>query len=324
MMIAFVLLALLIGWGQWKIAPFLFTVSFLAALFSKEDAIILIPALFFGCFSFSESSLRKRNLLAVIGILAVCILYFVLRAQIANSVPVGNFLRTPLYSDWWKLLLRYLELSFLPFSPVGFREYLGEPITWTGIIAVGFVAALIGLSLSRPPYRRQALFFLLIAIPSIALAASLSLISGTICDRYVYASLLGWFGLVACTFPTVFDRPIVRNFSFCFLVILGSFSFLAGTQWKDELHLWTFAAEANPNSSAAYRNLGAVQFEKGDWVSANESFERALKLSSPTGRTRRVHLESLQSLAGLAHARGDSLQAARFEDQLKKVREMHP
>jgi len=156
----------------------------------------------------------------------------------------------------------------------------------------------------------------LFVFSTLFLASALTMSSRVISDRYLYFSVVGLSFLVCAGLGALNRRRILQAALGILLLIFGSFSYLAGKQWKNDFSFWCFAAEMNPNSAVVQRNLGFIFFERGRFDEAEGAYLKALTLSEGVEFNRRTQLKSLHSLGALYYRLGDLDRSRTYYERL--------
>jgi Flp pilus assembly protein TadD len=223
-----------------------------------------------------------------------CAVWTSLSQPPADSVPhVGLLLRPLIATD---ALAVYLYKLFIPLNLTvdpGRRPdlVLAHGYLWfTWIVPVAAALALFWirrrLRHSRP--ESPALIPLAGIIPLICLAPVLGLRSfdfqqySTVAEHYLYPAMVGPALLVAALLARVFSLRIRRfraiTISTVLLLLLAVVSHVQTYYWKDNLTLFTHAADVNPDSFAAHNSLAATFIDIGRPDRALDHARRAIAL----------------------------------------------
>lgn len=99
----------------------------------------------------------------------------------------------------------------------------------------------------------------------------------TVADRYVYFSMLGP-ALALAWFASIRPTRNVKACSIILLVVLGTLTIFQSRYWANTSLLFQHAVEVNPQSSAAYYNLGLEYAEQDELEKAIQLFRKALEI----------------------------------------------
>jgi hypothetical protein len=231
----------------------------------------------------------RRAWVSYIFVLPSAITLFAVRYFVFNKSPVFAqiFADNPIvHSDFWHarmtavgVLGAYLRLTFWPRTLSCDYSYNQVPVFTDGFhgfdlscwISLAILAGMLALALWALVRRRRLFFFLALFAGTILPVANLLFPIGTIMgERETYLPLVGIVGAVA-----LLARALVRRTGLSaawrgtllalagstIIVALGVRTFVRNVDWLDELHLWTSAVEACPNSYKVYQALATAIFQ---------------------------------------------------------------
>ena len=158
-----------------------------------------------------------------------------------------------------------------------------DPGVWAGIIIVGSILTALVFWFRRNP----AAFFLagsacLLMLPTSNLPFTIGNIMG---ERYLYASLVGFAGCIALGLSR-FPLRYWRYLGAVVLVAAGIRSFVRNFDWKDNLSIWSSAAQSCPNSAKAQKAFASALHENDpefkSWDKTMAAAARAVTIMEQT------------------------------------------
>ncbi|HLG18919.1 MAG TPA: tetratricopeptide repeat protein [Bdellovibrionota bacterium] len=298
--------------------PFLSSVggaAFFGALLCKETVLVLMPALALLAIR-SKTRDRKAMFITLAACSLAALAYLLLRQQFARGTPMGIVLQSIQSREALKTWLTYLQFLMLPFGPAGYREVAGASYAENTAASAFFLGVLLLAFVRGRAHSLVNWVGVLFVFSTLFLASALTMSSRVISDRYLYFSVVGLSFLVCAGLGALNRRRILQAALGILLLIFGSFSYLAGKQWKNDFSFWCFAAEMNPNSAVVQRNLGFIFFERGRFDEAEGAYLKALTLSEGVEFNRRTQLKSLHSLGALYYRLGDLDRSRTYYERL--------
>lgn len=272
-------------------------VFFVAALLSKEEAIILPFLLLFLPRGATDS--RPRNVRVMVreiwAFFLVIFLYLLLRY---SNVPIGVESKLVIdklggavrfYSMIPEAILRYIGMLL---APLHFDAYIQLPID-PQLISIRKVLILLTLSVGvvvafmqlRRPIERFgiAIFFLgLIPVMNIVRITSPKDMGFMMAERFLYVPSLG-FALLLASALSRFPRSVFYSVT---ALVLSFYSFkLIGRNevWQDEERFFRSEILDSPRASLLFYNLGLVSIKRHDLLGGLSHIETARKLEPDNG-----------------------------------------
>lgn len=269
-------------------------VLFLAGLFSKEPALLVLPFICFleikqtcsrGIFQFRQVFVR------LFPYLCATFIYFVLRhnALLGSGVNIGWLTGVgPRLLDNIYIIPRYLvtvlwpvRLSPMYFVPDDFHPLaLQLAFAWFGIMAVLVWCLTRGRSLATLFGVSWLILFWLPVSGIVPIA------SAQLADRYLYLPAIGLWLIVAdqlSRFIAV-EHPLRTRFilvTVIILCILAAITMRRNMDWKNDITLFSRCVELYPDQAFGYHNLGCAYLDKFKNIElAEQSFEKALALDA--------------------------------------------
>jgi hypothetical protein len=232
------------------------SVLLLAALFTKETAVI-IPVIIFGFSVFYLKSAWRKLVLPVISWIAAVAIWYLVRstATLAREwiSPSGIFHAG---FDRMGVVLQYLGKIFFPVNLTVFP--MAEDITmiW-GFLALGVLIALVFYSKSytRPLTYLGLFWFIVFLIPVLIVPKSLN---DQVFEHRLYLPVVGILIMLSQTIPftSAFDKRIKLIIVSVIVVVFSIQSFIRTGYFNDPLTFWTHAVNGSPHSAYARTLLG--------------------------------------------------------------------
>lgn len=298
------------GWN-WRIAAAL---AYGAALFSKETALLVVPAVAF----FREWTASGRRVAAVgahnVLLFAVGALYALVRfgwmrldvvmpvdmAGASAGSPVARLVRVP------SLVLSYVRLIAWPVGLHAERTLgagRGGIEAWVllGVLLVG-VFALVRRSKSQRAGITGILWVVLALAPVLGLVA----LPNPIAERYLYFAAPGVFLCVAVWVGEAVESPLLnlatrRAIVVAIVLVLAVYAWRSAAQslrCRDDRTLWQNTLMEDSRNAKARNNLGVYYYRQGEKTKAMAIYRRNVNVN-PWNVVARRHLGSLYLEAGL-------------------------
>lgn len=294
----FVTLTLSLSIAKKKWYRFLAITSLIAALLSKEIALIT-PGLVFLVHMFSQKKFSwiafKKSVFATLPFAVITVIYFILRITVLNFANTLNFYNADnIYSSnlvirlltFFHLFPNYLELLIYPKRLFMERDYAINIVTTPTLQAIGSMLGVLFLSIVGWLQRKKwpiVLFSVLwIAISFIPTSGILP-INGIFYEHFLYYPSVGFFLLFVYLFLAVEERvPKVGKEVLTMLLLLGIFALSVRTiarnaEWHDPI---TFYKQTltHVQSPRAYNNLAMAYADQGNYQEAIAMYKKAIDL----------------------------------------------
>ncbi|MFH0795423.1 MAG: tetratricopeptide repeat protein, partial [bacterium] len=285
---------------------------FLAALFSKEFAILFIPMWVLQVFLLRDRTHRtaQKNLLIgyALGLLAVVFIFLLFRQfaferSLAGAAALSS-LPTKLHSPLSlrldlaaKALGRYFLLLIVPYplkityeaSSLSGEIYPTTTALSYGAIAL-WIAAFSAAAIRRSKKFTHALLWLPLSISIYPLLIILPWKSNInlFAERFLSLGVVGWALLVALLIEHLWPLAAQRSRAFKSAVIVIALAYLAiflaldikmSRVWHDDLLFASYLAKHSPESATAHNNLAVAYAKKGAFNEAIGEFEATLKIT---------------------------------------------
>lgn len=266
------------------------------ALLVKETAVVLAPLAICYAVIFGDDSWKarlKRVGVAVLPLLAVCVIYMVCRRAVLHGVRHDNLQMSfgSILISSPALLWFYLKHLVWPF---GLGLYYEIPpvqaVGWLNFWLPLLGCLIVGIGFAIFCWRRRdrlcafgAVFLLLPILPVLYIPGLP--IDDFAHDRYLYLPSIGFSLIVASLVrrlpwgsKTVFGVPATQ-FATAAVLIIGLCVGTASQQiyWASDVLLFTHAVEVAPGSANAFNNLGVALTARGRMKEARFAFEQVIK-----------------------------------------------
>lgn len=291
------------------------TLLFLLAMLAKPSAVILpVPA------AIIHLSVRKPMRwdmvrLAVWAIAAGTCLLVTRRAQPTADLPpiplpgrllvaldaTGFYIRQLFFPAWLGI-----DYGRTP------QRLLDGHLGWSMAVLGGLSVVGAGLLAMRNARQRLPLaMWLLAPLPVLGLVPFAFQKISTVADRYVLLSLAGLTVGINLLVPYRHQRRFVTA-GVVVVALLGIWSIIQGTHWKNSQTLFEHALRVNPQSWLAHQSLAAAALDAGDLQSARQLASQAIKLNEH-------YAAAMITLGNVALHRGDlSAAEIRFTSALEQ------
>jgi Tfp pilus assembly protein PilF len=258
--------------------------SYAAALFSKETAVMFPIVLIVWYFLFERDSTKPTKLrtgILVIGSILITFVYLFLRNQIAETT--GSFQNFNLFLFIRNLLTvpEFIAKFILPFnlSPMpGFSVV----VSFLGIM---LMSAFLAVIFKLPPKQKKLscfglIWYILFTIPGALYIPSQNL-GFDYLEHRAYLPLVGIIIMLSAFFEKIQtqNRRFYLNSATAFLaVILGIYSFIYLENYRDPIVFYDRALKTNPNCAIAYFAKGSYYTKTEEHNRAIENYNSAIKL----------------------------------------------
>ncbi len=269
----------------------------LAALLTKETAVVLIPILWASLWATDDRTPLTRSPEILVGWIAVLALWLVWRsgATLAPSPP------NPGLFDIDRHLLSLLMLSGKALIPLALSPLANpkDSLVWPGLVAM----AVVGAAIWKSDRRRFSLFaagaFLLLLVPTLVSPTELLL------ESRLYLPLACLLLVLAEWLRTNPPKRVALiGWSAAAVVVLGAESVAYGRDYRDPLAVGAACVRSAPDLAFSYMTAGMAWATQGDAERAGKAFHKALELDPR-------HLLAHNDLAVLAMQRQDWTDAER-------------
>lgn len=273
-------------------------VSFFAAAFSKEAALVL--PFFIILYDYLRGgagpALRRLNLKAYPAYFAILLFYLLMRLS-----AIGEVVAQSLYSDdlvvvsanILPIAVEYLKLLFLPIKLSHYHFFtpatsLGDPLILVSVVVIA-IAAVTSYCFVRQ-IRFASFLVLLIIVPLVPTLYLLFFHNADnplafYSERYLYLPSVGFSILFCSVLKRIAGKGESRNriyvlyIVFAVLIVLGSVrTVLRSFEWKDNITLWTSTIERFPENYLARYHISDILRERGDEESALNELKESIRL----------------------------------------------
>ncbi|MBU0628983.1 MAG: tetratricopeptide repeat protein [Nanoarchaeota archaeon] len=299
-------------------------ISFIIALFSSEEAIILPLAiiLYEACFNKNnlKKELKKYSVFFAIGLLFVWLRFSILKIGArADEYIAGNLYLTLLTMA--KVIINYLYLLILPIDLTLYHNItIAKSWIDTGIItSIALIISLILIAISC--YKKKEMITFIIGWFFITLIPFYNILplQTMMAERYLYIPSFAFCLLIALAAHRSYNLNRNIKIAAMLAIILLVISYSAttikrNTDWKDDLTLWTSTVKTSPSSTEAHDNLGFAYERAGQTDKSIYEFKQSIKLD-PSNYKAYTNL-------GIAYAKKENFTLA--EAYLKTATKLNP
>jgi len=263
-----------------KILYMLCLLSYAFALLSKENSLILPVLLLLYHISF-KIAVRWR---AYCGIIALSLIYIVMRAVILHNLSLQVFASSTLWKripGFFVAFLQYIRLLFVPFGlHMAYKE------EYFSFLSPGSIAGLITLSLliimmirmrkDRPLYSFSIGWFLLCLMPTSNIFFPLAFY---MTPHYLYLPSLGFVILAAEVVARYGKTRIsIRSGCWALIIIYASAAVLQHSYWRSPESFFKKSISYAPDNAGLYINYGTYHNKKGNHKKALKLYKVALDI----------------------------------------------
>jgi protein O-mannosyl-transferase len=273
---------------------------FLAALFSKENALPFIAVIPLAMYFFTEAK-RSHYLKTMLPLLTAAIIFMLARYNALGFWLTGNITETEILNNPFLHSSKTHEIATVFFTWLIYFKLLIFPHPLTHdyypwhlnilkfsdpqvIVAVIVVAVLLFFAVTLFRKKHFVSFGILFFAATFSIQSNLLFNLGTFMnERFVFASLLG-FCIIAAGFLSKFSLNHARNMKILLvatLVLYSAKTISRSTAWKDNYTLFTTDVRTSANSAKCNASAAEMMIVRGktteNKVEAAKLFRQALK-----------------------------------------------
>jgi len=274
----------------------LMLVSFVLALASKENSLILPALLLLYHYTFK----KKIKLNAFIPLLLIVLVYIVLRLEGLKSTASKISSATTVFQripGFFVAITNYIRVLLLPFNlHMGYGKKVFN-FTHPQAIA-GIILTILLLLYAIKVKKSKGVVFFSIAWFFLALlpVSNLYPIAFYMADHFLYLPSIGFFLLLATGLSYLCKIKKLRVFGIIFILSLLTFysclTIRQNEYWRDPLAFYQRTLSYDPDSAWVLNNLGNAYNDAGDKEEAIELYNKAIE-NDP------AHIEAYNNLADL-------------------------
>lgn len=246
--------------------------SFTAALFTKETAVILpaVGLLYF--LLFHRRGFRRVLAPALMWLMGISLFLF-LRGQAVGPVPV----KYNTFAENLAGLLSYLGKILLPFN-LSVMPIPENTALWPGLITAAGLLALFLLGGSNR--KRYFLFGLGWLLLFLAPTAARTLGFAYLLEQRLYLPLMGFFIMLmeSRAVLNISGRKYAPALAVALLILFSAVSIGHINVYRDDLSFWGNAVKRSPDSYFAHNVLGQRYAARNRWPEAEAELARAAEL----------------------------------------------
>lgn len=259
---------------------FLLSISFLAALLTKESAILLPPLALLWAFVFRKERLNSFNLIvSSSAVITTALIWYLLRRLVVYSQSLLEIWHSFLSSLFSPAV--FLGKIFFPFNLSAYTVLVD--INWLyAYLAIAFLIFSFFIFRPRKPWIS---FFGLFWFWWFLLFASLrpdGLEKMNIMEHRLYIPMFGFFIFVSnWRWPSFMlkRKRMIEVMAVLVLLFLAVLSFRYSNNFRDRMIFWQSVVNSSPHSALAYRNLGVIYYSEEKFDEAEAYFYKSLEIS---------------------------------------------
>lgn len=332
--LVFILLTLLFVLAKNKKYHLLACVTLVAALLSKEVA-LMTPGLIFIVLLFSKKSFSRQAFISAIvqtlPYAIITVVYFLLRVTVLNFNNTLNFYNSQnIYSGslfvrlatFFNLFPSYVGLLLYPKTLFMERDSAIQIVTSPTLPALLSLLGLAGL-FAIGIWKRKMYPVILFSSIWVAIAfvpaSGIIPINGIFYEHFLYFPSVGFFLLLSFCFLLIYRKlPILGKdiLGICLILSLAALSFRTiarNSEWHDAITFYTQTL-SHVQSPRAYNNLAMAYADNGDNQHAVAAYKKAIQLAD-------AYPESHYNLANSYLALNDNKDA---EKEYKNALKINP
>jgi len=260
--------------------------AFLAALLSKESAVVAVPAAAAFLLAGTRRERLRTALLLGLGTVALAVYVYLNRAA---QEPSGDL--TTLHP--WAMMVKgagfYLSKFAVPYPLLPAYAFGVQEPTHYLVLGLLLAAAVVGTVAWLLWRGGRVAVASAAALLFAAGSAALPFVGGQmlLADRYVYGSLFG-LGAAAAIGSAVLGQRVARFRAaqpvlvLALGTLLGALTFSQSTLWVREDVLWRHCADQDPENTMVLYNLGQALRREGNMAEAIRAWEAAAALAGRT------------------------------------------
>lgn len=278
--------------GEKRLYLFYSLLSFIAALLSKEIAIILPVLLVILEISFNKKWTLKSVFLRTIPFFILSTIYFLSRLTILNFKNTLNFYDfNSVYaksifvriSTFLKVLLTYFGLLLFPHALYMERDLPAvTSFEWSSRISVLILIAIFYLIIRR--FSKDKIYFFGFGLFFVALAPACGIfipINAIIYEHWLYLPMVGFFlAILSLGEEILKDRfkRLTTIFLLSYLTFLAVTTVKTNFNWKNPITFYNHILKYNRTSIRVWNNLGMAYADANELDKAINAYKEAITL----------------------------------------------
>jgi len=261
---------------------FIALTSYVLALLSRENSLVLPVLLLFYCYTFK----RKLRIKEFLPILIITFGYILLRfTGLKFMLPHISCSTTFLQRlpGFFVAITSYIRLLFLPFNL--HMEYGNKLFSFLDLRAIagalivflGFIYAIRKRNTGRIIFFSVLWFFIMI-LPS----SNLYPVNAYMAEHWLYLPSIGMFLILGHGMSLMYRKETFRIYTIILAaVLLLSYSYLTVKQnsyWRDPISFYERTLQYAPDSPRIHYNIGKIHDDRGEKERAIISYKKAIKI----------------------------------------------
>lgn len=253
----------------------LHVIFFMLALFSKENAVFLLPVFVFILYIKKAPDKKKRIALVAVWLLQIALWYFMMKSVIETTLNAGPDLLNSIKGFFTGFLIFIGKMIILVKQSVSPNcDNSSLIVGGIAIILIGFAIYKFGFFNKRIAFLGLLIYFILLAVP-VWFGATSPL--GEHLEHRAYSSMIGFliFGGQLKLDP---NSKIVRLVFLLFIFFFGIKTFIRMDIYKNGLSYVTEAATDCPRNYFFHARKGKFLYDQGKPEEALECYNTAISL----------------------------------------------
>ncbi|MCK9431450.1 MAG: tetratricopeptide repeat protein [Candidatus Omnitrophica bacterium] len=263
--------------------PLAMSLSFILALLSRENAIILPALLLLYHYAFKER-FRFKAYLPCLAIGAVYIFSrFIFMASVFYDVPAQSTLiqRLP---GFFVAFANYLRILFLPFDlHMEYGNFLFGFRNPGAIAGAALIFILVFAAVRIRDSSRLACFSILWFLVTLFPVSNLYPINSYMAEHWLYLPLIGFAMVVGRIFEVYYRRHKAKALPlFLFACLASGYGYLTFRQndyWNSGISFFRRTLKYAPRSTKVYYNLGNLLSDAGDSAGGIKMYQEAIRIN---------------------------------------------
>ncbi|HTZ30880.1 MAG TPA: hypothetical protein VMH31_00380 [Methylomirabilota bacterium] len=272
--------------------PILSLLSFVAAVLSKESALVFVPLVLLGDYAREKyKSVLRYGCIVAVGLAYVAVLWAIQGGRFGQKqvpftenplayLPAGMRILNALRVAW-----KYVGLQFYPFTLSCDYSFNSIPIyaTWshTALAAAAALAVMVVSVWALWTKRSQWSFAAGIYMTAFAVTANILIPTGTIMgERLAYLPSAGFCLFAALLLARMEQR--LHRMAWCVLalvlVLLTARTIIRNRDWRDNFTLFQAAERAVPANASIHDGLAGEYQRRGNWAEADLEIKTTIQI----------------------------------------------
>lgn len=260
---------------------FLMLLSYILAILSKENALILPALVLLYHYSFK----KKINAKLYLPVLIVAFFYMFLRMQMLGSFYHGQDILLKRVPGFFVAITNYLRILLLPINlhmDYGNRLFGITEIKALFGMAVVFLALIYAFKIrSKNKIASFSIYWFFIAL--LPTSSVYPITAFYMAEHWLYLPSIGFFIILASILIKSYEvknlKVIAVSIMVCIVLVCSYLTIKQNSYWRNPVDFYKRILIYTPDSAAANNNLGYEYMTAGPKEKAIEYFEKAIKIN---------------------------------------------